>query len=172
MKLTKVERLLLANQYHILSMLEIDRADEYDGLREALERGYESVYEDRIFRDIFDGLSIEECRFVQVAMGLYWVIQRSYEDLPDKSGIDERDIVFLGFDGNHETEYMAYARYVAEKEGRFPHLKIGSDRFNSHIPMVDRYRRQIALWKSMDEKPEFTSEEITSILEARGGTVR
>ena len=172
MKLTKVERLLLANQYRILSMLEKERADEYDALREALERGYEAVYEDRIFLDIFDGLPVEECRFGQEVMALYWTIQRSYEELPDKAGIDERHIVFRGFDGNYETEYLAYARYVVEKEQRFPYLKLGRARFNSHMPMVEHYRRQIALWESMDKKPELTAADITSILEGRGGTAR
>ena len=174
MKLSKVERLLLANQYRFLSMLEQESAETeyYDRLRQALEYGYESVYEDRIFRDIFDGLPVEECRFVEQAMALYWVIQRSYENLRDKSRIDEQHIVFLGFDGNDETEYMAYARYYFESEGHFPHLKLGSDRFNSHMPMVDRYRRQLEVWESMDHKPDLMPHDITTILEVRGGTAR
>jgi len=172
MQLSKVERLLLANQYRILSMLEQESAEYYDRLCEALERGFESVYEDRIFRDIHDGLPVEECRFVAQAMALYWVIQRSYENLRDKAGIEEQHIVFLGFDGNHETQYMAYARYFFEKEGRFPHLKLGSDTFNSHMPMVDRYRRQLEVWESMEQKPDLMPEDITTILEVRGGTAR
>ena len=171
MKLSKVERLLLANQYHIMSMLEKESADYHDRLREALVNGYESVYED-IFLPILDGLSVEECRFVQLAMALYGVMQRSHEELPDKAGIEERDIVFPGFDGNHETEYLAYARYVVEKERRFPYLKLGWGGFNSHVPMIDRYRQQVEVWRSMDEKPELTAEDITTILEVRGGTAR
>jgi uncharacterized protein len=81
MKLSKVERLLLANQYHIMSMLEKESADYHDRLRDALVNGYESVYED-IFLPILDGLSVEECRLVQLAMALYGVMQRSHEELP------------------------------------------------------------------------------------------
>ena len=153
MKLSKVERLLLANQYHIMSMLEKESADYHDRLREALVNGYESVYED-IFLPILDGLSVEECRFVQLAMALYGVMQRSHEELPDKAGIE------------------AYARYVVEKERRFPYLKLGWGGFNSHVPMIDRYRQQVEVWRSMDEKPELTAEDITTILEVRGGTAR
>ena len=39
------------------------------------------------------------------------------------------------------------------------------------MPMIDRYRQQVEVWRSMDEKPELTAEDITTILEVRGGTV-
>ena len=163
MKLTKLERLLLANQYQILSKL--DPQDEsHDMMRVALEHGYEVVYQDKLFIRIYDGLSVQECLFVQEVMDLYLTIQRSYEDLADKAGIEERRTVFPGFDGNHEPEYLSYAHYLVNKERLFTSLKLGSDGFNSHAPSVDRYRRQVEKWKSMGEERNLTPEAITSLL--------
>ena len=45
-KFTRVERLLLANQYKILERLDPDEADYYTRHRIALERGYEGDYEE------------------------------------------------------------------------------------------------------------------------------
>jgi uncharacterized protein YfbU (UPF0304 family) len=58
-------------------------------MQEALENGYESYYEDEIFRWIFDGLSVSECALVIDAMDMYSAIQRSYDALDDKAEIEE-----------------------------------------------------------------------------------
>ena len=171
MKLTKVERLLLANQYQILSKLDPEDAS-HDMLREALENGYEAAYQDVLSLRILDGLSVDECRFVQEAMDLYWTLQLSYEELEAKAEIEESRTEFTGFDDNHETPYMAYARYLVEKERRFPSLKLSRDPFNSHTPMLEHYRRQIDLWKLMDQKRILTLEDMATILEVRGGPDR
>ena len=163
MQLTKVERLLLANQYLILSKL--DPQDEsHTRMVKALEHGYEAAIQEALSKRIFDGLPEEECHVVQDALELYGTIQRSYDALEDKAGIEEHRVEFSGFDGNHETAHMAYAKYLLEKEGRYPYLRLARGWANSHTEMLGRYRRQIAVWKSMDEKRELTREDIASIL--------
>ena len=168
MELSKVERLLLANQYLILSELDPSKADEYDKVREALENVYEAAYQDVLAWRMFDGLSTDECIFVQEVMDLYWTMQQSYKKLEDRAGVDEGRIVFFGFDGNHEAAYMKYARYLVQKEGSFTDLEVDSPDFNSHIDTLDRYRQRVDFWKSMGEKRELTSDDITAILEIRG----
>jgi uncharacterized protein YfbU (UPF0304 family) len=164
--LNKFERLLLANQYHVLSLLEQSNSAHYEKMQEALENGYESYYEDEIFRWIFDGLSVSECALVIDAMDMYSAIQRSYDALDDKAEIEEGRTKFPGFDGNHETAYMGYARFVVEKEGRFRFLKPYKEDFNSHTPMLDRYRRMIDNWKLTSNHYELTQEEIIAILDS------
>jgi uncharacterized protein YfbU (UPF0304 family) len=166
MTLNKFERRLLANQYHILSLLDQSNAGHYEKMREALESGYESAYEDAIFGSIFDGLPADESALVIDAMDMYFAIQRSYDALDDKTGIEEGRTKFPGFDGNHETAYMGYARFVVEKEGRFRFLMPYSEDFNSHTPMLDQYRRMIDVWKLTKNRYELTRDDIIAILEA------
>ena len=58
-----------------------------------------------------------------------------------------KDPKFFGFDGNYESEYMSIARFLVEKMGRFETFK-GRD-FNSHVPVVDRYRVMTAAFEPM-----------------------
>jgi uncharacterized protein len=164
--LNKFERRLLANQYQILSLLDQSNADHYEKLQEALEKGYESYYNDEIFGWIFDGMSESESKLVIDAMDMYFAIQRAYDTLDDKAEIEERRTKFPGFDGNHETAYMSYARFVVEREGRFSLLKPSSVDFNSHTPMLDRYRRMIDNWKLTTNQYKLTPDEITAILDS------
>ena len=160
----KFERRLLANQYQILSLLDQNNADHYEKMQEALEKGYESYYHDEIFGWIFDGLAESESTLVIDAMDMYFAIQRAYDALDDKAEIEEWRTKFPGFDGNHETAYMSYARFVVEREGRFSLLKLSSADFNSHTPMLDRYRRMIDNWKLTANQYDLTREGITAIL--------
>jgi uncharacterized membrane protein YeaQ/YmgE (transglycosylase-associated protein family) len=92
------------------------------------------------------------------AMTMYSSIQRSFEALDDKTGIEEWRTWFPGFDGDLETTHKVYARNVVEKEHRFTDLKPSTEDFDSHTPMVKRYRRMI------ENRDELTREDIISIL--------
>lgn len=166
MDLSKVERRLLANQYHILSLLDEGNAQHYENLRDALEKGYEAAYLYEVFGWMLDPLSPWQCKRVVAAMNMYSSIQRSYEALDDKTGIEEWSTWFPGFDGEEETAYMGYAGYVAEKEHRFTDLKPNTGDFESHMPMVERYRRMLRVWRSIENHDQLTREDIISILDA------
>lgn len=57
MELSKYERLVLANQYKILSLLDSSNAADHDRICEALEQGFPLVYEELFKQEIFDGLT-------------------------------------------------------------------------------------------------------------------
>ena len=97
-KLTDVERLILANQYEILSKLSDDKT--YAKWAETLRGGYEWLYS-----QYFDHLSPNlqrEAEHVLAIPGIYSDLRDSYAQLPDKTGIDPRQIEFPGFDGNND----------------------------------------------------------------------
>lgn len=165
MELTKLDRLMLANQYRILSFLDEDSADYYDKMREALEQGYESAYAE-IFRSIYDPLPQSETSLVADAMNMYFHLRRCYKALDDQTGIEEWRTKFPGFDGNDETAYMTYARYLVGREGLFSHLEADNEDFNSHAPIVEEYRKMIEVWKATDDRHRLTREDIISILDA------
>jgi len=165
-ELNKFERLLLMNQYRILSLLDQSNADHYNKLRDALENGYVASYQDDLFAGILDGLSVEQCTFVREVMNMYDALQRSYDALDEKQGIEEERTKFPGFDSDYELEHLGYARFVVEREGRFSRLKPFSADFISHTPMLDRYRRMYDVWKLADNRYELTRDDITAILGA------
>jgi uncharacterized protein YfbU (UPF0304 family) len=150
MKLSRTERWILSNQYRILETLYPAEAASYARNREALDSGYELHYgwmAERIY-DEDDMLSEEDCREVMQILNMYLALKRSYEALQDKSGIEEWQIKFSGFDGNNETTRLAYMRYLNEEGEAYADLDRG-DNFNSHMPSLDGYRRQLAEWKAL-----------------------
>ena len=166
MELNKFERLLLMNQYRILSLLDQSNADHYNKLRDALENGYVASYQDDLFAGILDGLSVEQCAFVREVMNMYGALQRSYDALDDKQGIEEERTKFPGFDSDYELAHLGYARFVIEREGQFSHLQPFSADFISHTPMLDRYRRMYDIWKLAQNRYALTRDDITAILGA------
>jgi len=85
---------------------------------------------------------------------------------PDKSGIEEQRIRFPGFDGNNETKQMACTRYYCNLDvGKYQELDRG-DNFNSHRPMLDRYRQMLAEWKKSAKTYELTKDDTIRIASA------
>jgi uncharacterized protein YfbU (UPF0304 family) len=167
--LNKAHRLLLANQYLIMAMLDPDHAKDHERSREAVTSGYASAIED-LFGWIFDGLSASECSLVINSMSMYDAVQRSYkadEKQAEADGVTKGRVSYPGFDGNNETEYMGYARYVRDYEERFTYLDTNDD-CNSHMPMIDRYRTMLEVWKNQfEESYELTTDQLKKLLEAR-----
>jgi uncharacterized protein YfbU (UPF0304 family) len=54
---------------------------------------------------------------------------------------------FHGFDGNNESRQMSIARFLIEKMDRFARFK-GME-LNSHMPVLESYRRMMALFEPM-----------------------
>jgi uncharacterized protein YfbU (UPF0304 family) len=135
MKLDAKERLLFANQYRILARLDKENAETYGHWQKALEHGFASAYS-QIFDQIYDGLTEDECGFVTDVLSMYEALQRSYDQYGAASGLKQADVAFPGFDGNNETLFMLYARFVRQDEGRFDYLKVSAKDLNSHFPSV------------------------------------
>jgi len=165
-ELNKFDRLLLMNQYRILSLLDQSNAEHYNKLRHALENGYVASYRDDLFARIRDGLSVEQCAFVLEVMNMYDALQHSYDVLDDKQGIEEERTKFPGFESDYELAQLGYARFVVEREGRFSHLKTFRADFVSHTPRLDQYRRMYDVWRLVDNRSELTRDDITAILGA------
>jgi len=169
MKLTKIERWILSNQYRLLQVIYPDEADYFGQCREVLERGYELHY-DWITEYIYDGndvMSSEECKEVIDILDMFSALKRAYEALDDKSGIEEWTVKFSGFDGNNETKQMAYARCFCSLDGgRFTELDRGDD-FNSHSPVLDAYRRMLIEWRNSEDRYHLSEDDLVRITSAR-----
>jgi uncharacterized protein YfbU (UPF0304 family) len=135
-------------------------------MRTVVERGYELDY-DSISHFIYDEDSImssEECLEVIDILDMFRCLKYAYDELRDKSGIDEVWVNFGGFDGNRETKQLGYARFLLEDEENFPNL--GRDVRNSHMPILDIYRQMLAEWKRSSNKCNLTKGDIIRITSA------
>ena len=165
MDLSKFERLIISNQFKILEKLYPEEAEYYSKHRKALENGYKLHYQ-WIVENLYDEMSEEECQEVIDILSMYRSLTYSYQKLEDKSGIEESDIRFPGFDGNNETNQYSYTNYFIIELDRFKELTGGSEYadFNSHCPMLDLYRRMLSKWKNLKDRNNLTEDEIISIV--------
>ena len=88
---------------------------------------------------------------------MFQALNRSYAALPDKSGIEESQITFAGFDGNNEDEHLRVAHKLA-----LCHRDIQA--FNSHIPVLAGYRMMLQTWRLSQDKENLTKKEILRII--------
>ena len=159
MKLTRTERWILSNQYRILEALYPDERGSLEKARIALESGYELEYDGMSQRIYKDTLSEDDCTEVHDILQMFSNLKYAYEQLSEKPEVDAWQIGFEGFDGNNEPEQLAYARYLCEDGEHYKDLHVR----NSHSPTLDRYRRQLEVWKSANNRLYLTKAEIEQI---------
>ena len=166
MELSRTERWILSNQYRILEALYPDEAPSLARRRRVVEEGYELHY-DWITEHIYDDphtMTARECREVLDILDMFSALRNSYEDLDDKPAVEDRHIRFRGFDGNNEPKQLSYAEFLME-DGRFTNV-VNRAGLNSHMPVLDAYRRQLAVWQRSNDRYHLTKEEIQAIAAA------
>ena len=171
MHFSLTERLILANQYRIMELIDPESSDHYGRIQDALRSGYELEYANLVsgFLQGADAMTAEECREVFDILDTFRVLGRAYDALEDKSDIDEGDIRFAGFDGNHEKQY-GYSHYLRE-QGKWDEL-MPHGAINSHHATMHRYRPMAEAWKqtSRDRRyGELTRDDIERIVAAGRG---
>lgn len=165
LKLTDKERLILANQYEIMSMLDKHSSEYYLLMSETLKAGHKWLYE-QFFDSLSENLSDEDAQHVLKILGIYSDLRDSYSKLDDKSGIDKSNLNFPGFDGNNESEYLGFANNLL-KHGRFKET-LNETAINSHMPTTDIYKRMIACWENLGAPHyPYSKEIIEKILASR-----
>lgn len=171
MKLSKLERYTLSNQLRILEALYPNEAEDFAVQREAIESGYELLYElniDHIY-DEGSALTEEECREVWNTMDMFLAIDRSRELLKNDSLENEYAAKFRGYDGNNETKFMAFAAYTVERLKRFTHLKMAEPGyFNSHMPVRPVYLRMLDEWQKipMPARFQMSEDQLKAVLDS------
>lgn len=161
-KMSRDTRHILANQYRILGLLDPRNQKQYAAAVEVLENGFELEY-DGINQSIASSLfTTKQCEELIRILRMYRELHDSYEMLDDKSGIDPADVVFPGFDGNGEPEYLSYGEFL-NNQGKFQESKVK----NSHHATLDMYSRMLAKLRSLRTSPaapRLTASEIKQVL--------
>lgn len=116
MEMTNAQRLILSNQYKMMTMLDPANAERYRRLQTIIERGY-GLQMRELDRE-FGELKEETCRTIIDIMEMYHALHVSWSNLQDQQSIDERRVTFLGFDAATEARYLGYVRFMVNVEGR------------------------------------------------------
>lgn len=166
--LDKKDRILLINQYKILAALNIEERDHYQELIEILENGY-SIFYSNIDYWVSEEMSSDEGRFVLDILDLYRAIEDLKRSSKDEKITSHPNSFFRGFDGNNETEYMGFCRFLIETQGKFQEQKpylIKNDNLNSHMPMIPKYTRMLRKKEELGISFRITPDEAIQIMNA------
>ena len=152
MKLSPSERWILSNQLRILEALYPEDADSFAVQREAIEQGYEFVYDINSPINL-DTMCIDDSQEVWDTLDMFLAIDSSIRMLETDAFKDHRQRKFRGYDGNEETKFMAFTHYTVERLERWAHLPLKEPgHFNSHRRMRDTYAKMIKTWKGFDSE--------------------
>lgn len=180
MELSKVERIMLVNQFEMLKTSEqsIYGDDYIDRYIEILINGYQNHY-DEIFNFISDPMDKQKSEFILELFQMYDGIWKVVNENPDEFDEDDKyKAGFPGFDGNEPDRDYGYASFLG-KHYNFYDLyeakgiakadrRFGS--FNSHgSENLNRYERMHEVYKDIIQQKGhwylLTVEDVKNILE-------
>ncbi len=164
MEMTNAQRLILANQYRMMTLLDPDNAERYRRQQTIVERGY-GLQMRELDRD-FGELSEETCRTIISLLEMHHALHVSWANLKDHSELEERRLAFLGFDAATEARYLGYVRFMVHVEGRYTHFDSGTHGFNAQTPMWEKYQRMLAVWQTCPRQYHLSMNEIAQIINA------
>ena len=149
--LSRVERLSLYNQYLILEKLDPEQAEYYTRAQEILRNGFEGEYSS--FFSGFEELSADKCAQVHDILEMY----DSFE-FRKKNGVTIPSeaqwlFEFEGFDGNNESDYLAYAQFLVGQRYRYDLLKPKAQ--NAHRSTLSKHERLLDLWREIPQEKRF-----------------
>ncbi len=166
MEMTNAQRLILSNQYYLMSQMDPDNAAKYQRLQTIVERGYE-LQMNELNKD-FGCMSDAECRQVIDIMEMYHAMQESNKMLEEaeRKDVDQRRLQFLGFDIATECQLVNYVRFLTDSEGLYPQFDKADHHFNAQMPMLEKYRRMLATWRNCPRQYHLCANELRQIFNA------
>ena len=166
MDMTNAQRLILSNQYYLMSQMDPANAEKYQRQQLIVERGYELQIRE-LDKD-FGCITEAECREIIDFMEMYHAMQESYNMLvPEcQAKVDARRLQFLGFDIATEAQQVNYVRFLTASEGLYPQFDKADHHFNSQMTMTDKYRRMLTTWRNCPRQYHLCSTEMAQIFNA------
>ena len=166
MEMTNAQRLILSNQYYLMSQMDPENSAKYQRLQTIVERGYELQM--RELNKEFGCLTEAECREIIDIMEMYHAMQESNKMLADeeRKDVDQRRLQFLGFDIASEAQIVHYVRFLVDSEGLYPQFDKADHHFNSQMPMLEKYRRMLTTWRNCPRQYHLCATELSQIFSA------
>jgi uncharacterized protein YfbU (UPF0304 family) len=169
MELSRKDRVVLINQYRLLSALDAENRDRYQQWIDILQNGYAALYPE-ISAWTSDDMPVSDGTFVLKVLSMYRMMEDYKRQNPrDKGVVDHPWSTFRGFDANDEPQYMNFARFLIGKQGKFAEQKpyeLRTDRWNSRVPTLRKYRGMLAGWEALGGGFAQPRENLLAILDA------
>ncbi len=169
MKLSRLDRIKLAQNFQILAKLYPDESAWYNNAAEVLRSGYELLY-DEIFQGVYDDKDVLDEKtslYVMEVLAMYDNMNYAMTRLKDKPDVSEYDLKFPGFDGNNEPTLLGFANFFCRTRNAFERVLVDGRILNSHMPTGDLYERMLTAYRLSEDKNRLTGKDIERILEAQ-----
>lgn len=148
--MTNENRLILINQFEILSAQFPDQAEEYTRNITMLKNGFPNEY-NSIFSELIDETSMDIIREVNEIITMFRYIRNAKDTLTEEELEQNQEqlikITFRGFDGNHDDHYF-YFKDLVERADDF--IDLNNWATNSHSQAdLPRYRSMLTEYKAI-----------------------
>ncbi|MBB2977667.1 YfbU family protein [Paraburkholderia tropica] len=146
----EAQRLILANQYRILALLEPDCAADHELNAEAIENNYAPEIATLTGANRGGRLTAEQCDEVMRTLGMFTHIDVSMRKLSSAERGELESFHrkrFQGYDGNNEGEHLGYVRHLIEGRRQYVWILETTPDLNSRMPTVDLYRDMYARYR-------------------------
>lgn len=164
MEMTSTQRLILANQYKLMGLLDPTNAQKYQRL-EAIVKGGFGLELKELDKD-FSDISETECRIVLDTLEMYHALQVSYNNLADKSSLNAHRLQFAGYCAVREKKYLNYLRFVTSESSKYQEFMRCAHGCDSQTPMWDKYLKMLDVWRSCPHEYHLSMAEIQKIINA------
>lgn len=164
MEITSTQRLILANQYKLMALLDKENARKYQRLETIVRCGFglELAELDKEFSD----LSEPQCRMVLEVLEMYNALQVSYNHLKDQTAISAHRLKFPGFCALTEKKYLNYLRFITQVEDKYSEFVSAPHSGDAQTPMVEKYAKMLKVLRSCPHEYHLSVAEIQNILNA------
>lgn len=162
--MTSTQRLILANQYRLMGLLDPNNLTKYQRL-EAIVRGGFGLELKELDKD-FSDISETECRIVLDTLEMYQALQVSYNNLVDKSALTPHRLQFAGYCAVREKKYLNYLRFITGVEKKYQDFMRCEHGCDAQTPMWDKYLKMLNIWNSCPHGYHLSMAEIQKIINA------
>lgn len=167
--ISNTERLLLVNQFRILSKL---NADEYqwERLIRILEEGITSYYPE-VFEVIKTEISPSIQEEIHNILTMFDHIYRAIEQLSnaEKKALeaDLDYIKFTGFNRTHENDHYGFLDFLINEDNKYHRL---SKQMHTDERKLDTYMNMYRVYKNIRNNQELTSKNLWKLIEVAKST--
>lgn len=162
MEMTSTQRLILANQYELMALLNPEQANHFRRLKTIVQCGFAKELQE--LDKGFSYLNEAECKMVRDTLEMYHALQVSFNNLSDKSAVSEHQIKFVGYCAVREKKYCQYVKFLRESEKLYTDVVFYSNDSDAQICMADKYQKMLAAWRACPHEYHLSAEEIRKIL--------
>ncbi|MCW9710943.1 YfbU family protein [Avibacterium sp. 21-586] len=164
MEMTSTQRLILANQYKLMGLLDPNNAAKYARFETIVKGGF--GLELKELDKEFSNLSEQECQTVRDTLEMYHALQVSYNNLGDTTSVTPHRLQFAGYCAVREKKYLNYLRFITTTEGKYSEFMQCEHGCDSQTPMWDKYIKMLEAWRSCPHEYHLSMAEIEKILNA------